>query len=185
MGGSAHEAGGNTFFDQPWASVLVDLVAGPDNWQLVRQVPGDRGVVCAGLRVREDEVEVDQQPELVWASQYAASANGRGLTRVGLTNATRLADRSPAAARASPARRCREVRADAIADAVSGPGPADHSRRATHPDQQPRFPPPPGARGQANRRLTTTAVNGCAGRWTGGVPPIAPPARRPGGRPTA
>lgn len=101
VGGSAHEAGGNTFFDQPWASVLVDLVAGPDNWQLVRQVPGDRGIVCAGLRVREDEVEVDQQPELVWASQYAASANGRGLTRVGLTNATRLADRSPAAARAA------------------------------------------------------------------------------------
>lgn len=101
IGGSAHEAGGNTFFDQPWQSVMVDLVAGPDNWQLVRQTPGDRGVVCAGLRVREDEVEIDQKPELVWASQYAASANGRGLQRVGLANATRLADRSPAAARAA------------------------------------------------------------------------------------
>jgi hypothetical protein len=99
VGGTAHEAGGNTFFDQPWQSVLVDLVAGPDNWQLIRQIPGDRGVVVAGLRVREDEVEIDQQPELVWASQYAASANGRGLARVGLSNATRLADRSPAAAR--------------------------------------------------------------------------------------
>ena len=101
VGGSAHEAGGPTFFDAPWQSILLDLVAGPDNWQLVRQTPGDRGVIVAGLRVREDEVVIDQAPELVWASQYAASANGRGLARVGLANATRLGDRSPAAARAA------------------------------------------------------------------------------------
>jgi methionine synthase II (cobalamin-independent) len=101
VGGSAHEAGGNIFFDHPWGSILVDLIEGPDNWQLARQVPGDRGIVCAAFRVREDEVEIDQRPELVWASQYAASANGRGFARVGLTNATRLADRSPAAARAA------------------------------------------------------------------------------------
>ena len=98
-GGSAHEAGGSTFFEAPWQSVLVDLIAGPDNWRLVREAPGDRGVVCGVLRVREDGVEVDQAPEMVWASQYAASANGRGLARVGLTNATRLADRTPEAAR--------------------------------------------------------------------------------------
>jgi hypothetical protein len=53
----------------------------------------------AALTVREDELEIDRAPELVWASQYAASANGRGIDRVGLTNATRLADRSPTAAR--------------------------------------------------------------------------------------
>jgi methionine synthase II (cobalamin-independent) len=100
-GASAHEAGGSTFFDAPWQSLLVDLIAGPDNWQLVRQTPGDRGVVVAALRVREDELEVDQAPEMVWAAQYAASSNGRGLDRVGLTNATRLADRSPAAALAA------------------------------------------------------------------------------------
>ncbi|HEY5627992.1 MAG TPA: hypothetical protein VIR16_00645 [Candidatus Limnocylindrales bacterium] len=98
-GGSAHEVGGPAIFEAPWQSLLVDLIAGPDNWQLVRETPGDRGIVCAALSIREDGLEVDRAPELVWASQYAASANGRGLARVGLANATRLADRSPEAAR--------------------------------------------------------------------------------------
>ncbi len=44
---------------------------------------------------------MDQAPELVWASQYAASANGRGIARVGLTNATRLGNRTPEAARSA------------------------------------------------------------------------------------
>lgn len=98
-GGSAHELGGAAVFEVPWQSLLVDLIDGPDNWQLIRQTPGDRGVVCAALRVREDGLEIDQGPELVWASQYAASSNGRGLARVGIANATRLADRTPEAAR--------------------------------------------------------------------------------------
>jgi hypothetical protein len=99
IGGSAHEVGGATIFEAPWQSLLVDLIAGPDNWQLVRQAPGDRGIICAALTIPEDGSEFDQAPELVWASQYAASANGRGIARVGLTNATRLADRTPEAAR--------------------------------------------------------------------------------------
>ena len=99
LGGSAHGAGGETVFGAPWHSVLVDLVGGPDNWYLVRQAPGDRGIVCGVLQAREDGLEVDQAPELVWAAQYAASSNDRGMARVGLTNVTRLADRSPAAAR--------------------------------------------------------------------------------------
>ncbi|HEY4751942.1 MAG TPA: hypothetical protein VIH37_01580, partial [Candidatus Limnocylindrales bacterium] len=90
--------GGAAIFEAPWRSVLVDLIAGPDNWQLVRELPGDRGVVCAALRIRKDGLEIDQAPELVWAAQYAASSNGRGLTRVGLANATRLAHRMPDAA---------------------------------------------------------------------------------------
>lgn len=97
-GGSAHLAGGATIFAAPWKSLLVDLIAGPDNWHLVREAPGDRGIVCAGYTVLESGLLTDQAPELVWASQYAASANGRGLDRVGLANATRLADRSPEAA---------------------------------------------------------------------------------------
>lgn len=100
-GGSAHEAGGPTFFEAPWQSVLVDLIAGPDNWKLVRQAPGSIGVVCAALRVREDGLEVDRAPELVWAAKYAASANGRGLERVGLANATRLVACGPGPARAA------------------------------------------------------------------------------------
>ncbi|MHB8959236.1 MAG: hypothetical protein ACYDAN_06385 [Candidatus Limnocylindrales bacterium] len=98
-GGSAQEVGGALIFEAPWQSLLVDLIAGQDNWQLVRETPGDRGVVCAALAVPEDGSEFDRAPELVWASQYAASANGRGLARVGLANATRLADRTPEAAR--------------------------------------------------------------------------------------
>ncbi len=98
-GGSAHEVGAAAIFEAPWQSLLVDLIAGPDNWQLVRETPGDRGIVCAALAVPESGLEVDRAPEMVWASQYAASANGRGLARVGLTNATRLADRTPEAAR--------------------------------------------------------------------------------------
>ncbi len=100
-GGSAHGAGAQAIFGAPWQSVLVDLIAGPDNWYLVRQAPGDRGVVCAALRVEEDGFVPDQAPELVWAAQYAASANDRGMARVGLANATRLADRTPEAARAA------------------------------------------------------------------------------------
>ena len=101
IGGSADGAGSATIFDAPWQSILVDLIEGPDNWRLVRQAPGDRGVVCAALSVREDGLEVDQSPQLVWASQYAASANDRGMDRVGIANATRLADRTPGAARAA------------------------------------------------------------------------------------
>ena len=98
-GGSAHEAGGSTIFGAPWASLLVDLIAGPDNWKLVREAPGDRGIVCAALAVRDDDLEVDHAPELVWAAQYAASANGRGIARVGLANAGSLSGRTPEQAR--------------------------------------------------------------------------------------
>ena len=86
-GGSAWEAGADTILGAPFQSFLFDLVAGPDNWHLVRAVPGDRGVVCAALR---PDSAADQAPELVWAAHYAASSNGRGLERVGLTNAGTL-----------------------------------------------------------------------------------------------
>ncbi len=98
-GGSAHLAGPETIFAAPWQSVLVDLIEGPDNWSLVRQAPGDRGIVCAALTVRADDVEVDQSPQLVWAAHYAASSNGRGIDRVGLANASSLATHTPTQAR--------------------------------------------------------------------------------------
>ena len=59
-------------------------------------MPGDRGVVCGALR---PESVADQAPELVWAARYAASANGRGLERVGLANGTPLGDLDPPAVR--------------------------------------------------------------------------------------
>ena len=86
-GGSAWEAGAETILAAPYQSYLFDLVAGPDNWHLVRAVPGDRGVVCGALRA---DSAADQAPELVWAARYAASSNGRGLERVGLANAGSL-----------------------------------------------------------------------------------------------
>ena len=86
-GGSAWEAGAETILRAPYQSYLFDLVAGPDNWYLVRAVPGDRGVVCGALRA---DSAADQAPELVWAARYAASSNGRGLERVGIANAGTL-----------------------------------------------------------------------------------------------
>ncbi len=100
-GGSAWEAGPEAILGAPYQSYLFDLITGPDNWYLVREVPADRGVVCGALR--PDSV-ADQLPELVWAARYAASSNGRGLERVGLSNATSLGDLDPAAvARAAAA----------------------------------------------------------------------------------
>jgi len=99
MGGSADAAGGHTIFAAPWSSLAVDLIAGPDNWTLVRQAPGDRGIVCAALKVADDDEDVDQFPQLVWAAHYAASSNGRSLARVGLANATPLGSRTAAQAR--------------------------------------------------------------------------------------
>ena len=95
-GGSAWEAGADTILDAPYRSYLLDLVAGPDNWYLVRATPGDRGIVCAALT---GPTGADQAPLLVWAARYAASANGRGLARVGLANASSLGDLAPEAAR--------------------------------------------------------------------------------------
>jgi hypothetical protein len=94
-GGSVWDAGAETILEAPWSSHLFDLVAGPDNWYLVRATPGERGIVCAALKAPSPE---DQAPLLVWAARYAASSNGRGLDRVGLTNAASLADLEPAGA---------------------------------------------------------------------------------------
>lgn len=90
VGGSAHLAGATTVFEAPYASILVDLISGPDNWKLVRQAPADRGIVCAAMPIEPDR-SIDL-PMLVWAAEYAASANGRGLARVGLATAGSLAD---------------------------------------------------------------------------------------------
>jgi methionine synthase II (cobalamin-independent) len=94
-GGSAWEAGAATVLDAPYRSYLFDLIAGPDNWRLVRAVPGERGIVCGALR---PESVADQAPELVWAAHYAASANARGPERVGLSNASSMSALAPGAA---------------------------------------------------------------------------------------
>ncbi|HEV7810999.1 MAG TPA: hypothetical protein VGO64_10390, partial [Candidatus Limnocylindrales bacterium] len=87
-GGSVDGAGGETFFDLPYASYAFDLIAGPDNWRLIATAPAERGIVCGALdpALRGDET----RELLVWAAHYAASTAGRGLDRVGLANAPSL-----------------------------------------------------------------------------------------------
>ena len=99
-GGNADTAGPETIFAAPYRSYLFDLVAGPDNWRLVRAAPPDRGIVCAAMRVEAAGFE-DQVPLLVWAARYAASSGGRGLDRVGLANGTPLGSLDLAVARAA------------------------------------------------------------------------------------
>jgi methionine synthase II (cobalamin-independent) len=96
-GGNADTAGAATFFDLPYASYAFDLIAGPDNWRLIAQAPGDRGIVCGALDPRD--AASDAPEVLVWAAHYAASTGGRGIVRVGLANASGLGGLTPERAR--------------------------------------------------------------------------------------
>ena len=113
-GGSADRLGPAAVFDPGYASYHVDLIAGPDNWRLVAEAPGDRGIVCGAL---DPAASSGDRPELlVWAVHYAASTGGRGLVRVGLANASSLGGLShERAVRKAEAL----VRAAGIADATS------------------------------------------------------------------
>ncbi len=88
-GGNADGAGIETLLAAPYASLAVDLIAGPDNWRLVVATPGDRGIVCGALSAAPTS---DDGPELLlWAAGYAASTGGRGPARVGLASASSFA----------------------------------------------------------------------------------------------
>ncbi len=82
VGGSAAGAGLETILAAPYASLAVDLIAGPDNWNLVVRMPPDRGVVAGALSAREGGDE--SRELLLWAAHYAASTGGRGIARVGI-----------------------------------------------------------------------------------------------------
>ncbi len=89
IGGNADATGIDTLLSAPYASLALDLIAGPDNWRLVVATPGDRGIVCGAL---SPEAGSDDSPEvLLWAAAYAASTAGRGPARVGLATAGSLA----------------------------------------------------------------------------------------------
>jgi hypothetical protein len=90
VGGSVDPAGIPAVIAAPYASLAVDLIAGPENWRLVRAAPGARGIVCGAL---SPQAGSDDGPEtLLWAAAYAASGDGRGRDRVGLATAGSLAD---------------------------------------------------------------------------------------------
>jgi 5-methyltetrahydropteroyltriglutamate--homocysteine methyltransferase len=100
-GGSADGAGSDTILAAPYASYLFDLRAGPDNWRLVVDVPGDRGVVVGADDAtvsRAESVEV-----LTYAIGYGASSGGRGHDRVGLATSGDMTGLSWAAAQAKMA----------------------------------------------------------------------------------
>ena len=87
-GGGPTALGAEVLLAAPFASHLVDLIHGPDDWRVVGRLPGERGVILgvADLRPgRRDDKEV-----LIWASRHAAAMHGRGLARVGLTTSAGL-----------------------------------------------------------------------------------------------
>lgn len=88
-GGSVGPAGIPAIIAAAYASLAVDLIAGPENWRLVRAAPGARGIVCGALSSLAGS---DDGPEtLLWAAAYAASGDGRGPDRVGIATASSLA----------------------------------------------------------------------------------------------
>jgi len=95
VGGSADGAGIETILAGSYASLALDLVAGPDNWRLAVAAPTERGVI-AGVY---DPTSRTTGPELgLWAAGYAASTGGRGMDRVGLATSGSLASMSWSAA---------------------------------------------------------------------------------------
>lgn len=89
LGGDAEAAGPETIFAPPYASYLFDLIDGPDNWRLIAQAPGERGIVC-GVVPPARLLTIGPET-IVWAAHYAASTGGRGLDRVGLATTGSLA----------------------------------------------------------------------------------------------
>ena len=114
-GGSADAAGAETILEPPYASLAVDLIAGPDNWRLVRVAPRERGIICGALSpVPGSE---DGPETLLWAAAYAASSAGRGPDRVGVASASSLAALSWDAAMGKLASLAEAVRIAALPDA--------------------------------------------------------------------
>jgi hypothetical protein len=94
-GGSANEATAEVILSASYRSYLFDLIAGPDNWYLAREVPGELGVICGAL---QPDAQGDETPTLVWAANYASSIGDRGPARVGLANGPSLGGLTPDAA---------------------------------------------------------------------------------------
>jgi 5-methyltetrahydropteroyltriglutamate--homocysteine methyltransferase len=86
--GDAVGVGPGVLFDLPFRSYLFDLIAGPDNWELIAGAPHERGIVCGVADARN--TRPDDEPVMIWAAHYAASTSARGLDRVALSPSTGL-----------------------------------------------------------------------------------------------
>lgn len=85
VGKAADAAGIETILSAPYASLAVNLIDGPDNWNLVTRTGGEHGIMVGVLGAGE---KLDEPKEvLLWAAHYAASTRGRGIARVGLGSA--------------------------------------------------------------------------------------------------
>lgn len=97
-GGSIADLPREVLFDAPYRSYAIDVVAHPDNWQLVVAGQPERGMILGLADAGNPEPE---DPEyLAWAAAYAASIFGRGPERVGLSTSGAFADLSRDHARA-------------------------------------------------------------------------------------
>ncbi|HUQ44617.1 MAG TPA: hypothetical protein VM451_09455 [Candidatus Limnocylindria bacterium] len=89
-GGTPPEAWREAIVGLPYSSLAVDLIHGPDSWNLVTRFPGDRGVIAGALSAGGPAIaDAAGEPVevLQWAASYAASTRGRGPARVGLGSA--------------------------------------------------------------------------------------------------
>jgi len=84
VGGAPAPDAWPTVVGLPYASLAVDLIAGPDSWNLVTRWPGGRGVIAGAESARSPG---EGKEVLVWAAHYAASTHRRGIDRVGLGSA--------------------------------------------------------------------------------------------------
>ena len=84
VGGSPGPEAWGSVLELPYASLAVDLIAGPDSWNLVTRLASERGVI-AGVESAGDSDEPKEV--LLWAAHYAASTRGRGRDRVGIGSA--------------------------------------------------------------------------------------------------
>jgi 5-methyltetrahydropteroyltriglutamate--homocysteine methyltransferase len=126
-GGSVAEISPATFFDAPYRSYLIDVVTAPQNWTLIREAPGERGIIAGVADVRS---EAPDDPEfLTWAALYAAALRARGPDRVGLAPSGSLADVPPEAARAK-IEALANVAAETHVRATESPGLLDPDRLA-------------------------------------------------------
>jgi len=128
LGGSAEAIGAATLFEPPYRSYLFDLIDGPDNWRLVVDAPGDRGVVCGVVPTGPSLGPVNREV-LVYAAHCAAATQGRGLARVGLATAGSLAGLPYAEAVA----RMRLLAAGAAAAEAAASGTAEATRERLDP----------------------------------------------------
>jgi hypothetical protein len=122
-GPAADGAGINTILAAPYASLAVDLITGPDNWNLVARAPQDRGIVVGALSARATE---EPKEVLLWGAHYAASTARRGTDRVGLGSAGSWTTLAWAAA-------ARRMRALGDAARLAAMAPSQELRRSLDP----------------------------------------------------